>query len=792
MLRLAKYLKPYLLLIVLAIGLLFVQANADLALPDYLARIVNTGIQLSGIENAVPQAIRQSTMDKITIFMSAQDKASVLADYTLVDKNSADYAQLVTQYPDLANEPIYVLNQISQAEVDKLNPIIAQPLLIVSTIEQAIANPAQAATFASQLGLSQIPAGTDPFTFISQLPPAAQVAVVAKINGFAAQKIGGLSGSMLTQAAAISIKAEYIALGMDVNKMELNYLLRVGAQMLGLVLLSGVCTVLVSLLAARTAAGMGRDVRKAQFEKVEDFSSTEIDKFSTTSLINRSTNDITQVQLVVFLIIRMVLYAPIIGIGAMIHAFRLDTSMWWIIALAVGVLLTIIIVVFAIALPKFRSIQNLIDRLALVLRENLSGMMVIRAFNRQDFELDRFEKANVDLTSTMLFINRIMIVMMPLMMLIMNGLSISIIWIGSHQVAQANMQVGDMLAFMQYTMQVVFAFLMLSMMFIFLPRAYVAGNRIADVLETDPVIKDPKEPQRFMEPFKGLVEFRNVSFHYPDAEEDVLHDITFVAKPGQTTAFIGSTGSGKSTVVNLIPRFYDVSAGSILLDGIDIRQVTQHDLHDKIGYIPQKGVLFSGTIASNLRYADENASEDTLKEATDIAQATEFILGNGDEVISGNGYHNGNGKGNGNGNGIPGGDGHGDGAVDVAGDDVQDGTGFDTEIAQGGTNVSGGQKQRLSIARALVKKPPIYIFDDSFSAVDFKTDAALRRALKQKTTGSTILIVTQRVSTIKNAEQIIVLEEGRIIGKGTHQELMQDCKAYQEIALSQLSQEELL
>jgi ATP-binding cassette subfamily B multidrug efflux pump len=335
---------------------------------------------------------------------------------------------------------------------------------------------------------------------------------------------------------------------------------------------------------------------------------------------------------------------------------------------------------------------------------------------------------------------------------------------------------------------------MLSMMFIFLPRAYVAGNRIADVLETDPVIKDPKEPQRFMEPFKGLVEFRNVSFHYPDAEEDVLHDITFVAKPGQTTAFIGSTGSGKSTVVNLIPRFYDVSAGSILLDGIDIRQVTQHDLHDKIGYIPQKGVLFSGTIASNLRYADENASEDTLKEATDIAQATEFILGNGDEVISGNGYHNGNGKGkgNGNGNGIPGGDGHGDGAVDVAGDDVQDGTGFDTEIAQGGTNVSGGQKQRLSIARALVKKPPIYIFDDSFSAVDFKTDAALRRALKQKTTGSTILIVTQRVSTIKNAEQIIVLEEGRIIGKGTHQELMQDCKAYQEIALSQLSQEELL
>ena len=780
MLRLAKYLKPYIPLVLLAIVLLFVQANADLALPDYLARIVNNGIQLSGIESAVPQAIRQSTMSKITLFMSPQDKASVLANYTLVDKNSADYAQLVAKYPDLANEPIYVLNNISQSEIDALNPIMAKPLLTVYYLEQAMSNPSQLAAMAQQMGIdiSKLPPGTDIFTVISNLPQAQQTMIISSITTYADKQIGAINDKMLTQAAAIPIKAEYTAIGIDVNQLELTYILRVGGMMLGLVLLSGVCTILVSLLAARTAAGMGRDVRKAQFIKVEDFSSTEFDKFSTTSLINRATNDITQVQLVVFMLIRMVLYAPIIGIGAIIHAFRLDTSMWWIIALAVGVLLTIILVVFTIALPKFRIIQSLIDRLALVLRENLSGMMVIRAFNRQDFELERFDKANIDLTSTMLFINRIMIVMMPLMMLIMNGITIAILWVGSHQVASANMQVGDMLAFMQYTMQVVFAFLMLSMMFIFLPRASVAAGRIADVLETKTVINDPSQPKLFSDPFKGVVEFRNVSFHYPDAEEDVLHDINFVAKPGQTTALIGSTGSGKSTVINLIPRFYDVTAGSILVDGIDIREVTQHDLRDKIGYIPQKGVLFSGTIGSNLRYADENASDDTLKDATDIAQASEFVFGNGDGTISGNGFHNSESMNNDNG--------------EVNGNGFHEGSGFETEIAQGGMNVSGGQKQRLSIARALVKKPPIYIFDDSFSAVDFKTDAALRRALKQKTSGSTILIVTQRVSTIKNAEQIIVLDEGRIIGKGTHQELMKDCTAYQEIALSQLSQEELL
>jgi ATP-binding cassette subfamily B protein len=724
--------------------------------------------------------MRQSTLDRITLFMSAEDKAAVLTDYTLVKPGTAQAGQYISQYPALASQPVYVRNPVNKAEIDRLNAIMAKPELTVYYLEQAMADPARLATMAQGMGidLSKIPPGTDLFSVLSKMPADQQAKIIAAISASADKQIGAINDKMLTQAAAIPIKAEYTALGMDVDKFELNYLLRAGAAMLGLVLLSGTSTVLVSLLAARTAAGTGRDVRKALFTKVESFSNTEFDKFSTTSLINRSTNDLTQVQLVIFLIIRMILYAPIIGIGAIIHAFRLDTSMWWVIAMAVGVLLTIILAVFSIALPKFRVIQNLIDRLALVMRENLSGMMVIRAFNRQDFELERFDKANVNLTSTMLFINRVMIIMMPLMMFIMSSVSILIIWIGAHQVAQANMQVGDMLAFMQYAMQVMFAFLMLSMMFIFLPRAFVAGNRVADVLETEPVIKDPAEPKKFSYPFKGTVEFQNVSFRYPDAEEDVLHDITFTAQPGQTTALIGSTGSGKSTVVNLIPRFYDVTGGSIRVDGVDIRDVTQHDLRDKIGYIPQKGVLFSGTIASNLRYADENASEDILREATDIAQATEFVFGNGNGAVNGNGYHKAV---------TPGVD-----TIETDGNGYHDGAGLEKEISQGGVNVSGGQKQRLSIARALVKKPPIYIFDDSFSAVDFKTDAALRRALRQKTAGSTILIVTQRVSTIKNAEQIIVLDEGRIIGKGTHQELMQDCKEYQEIALSQLSQEELL
>jgi ATP-binding cassette subfamily B multidrug efflux pump len=615
----------------------------------------------------------------------------------------------------------------------------------VSTLEQVMADPTKAAAMAqsSQFNLSQLPAGTDLFTVLGQLPTE-QLSVISKaINA----KFATLGNKMLNQMGAAAVKIEYGALGMDATKLQRNYLLRTGGMMLLISLLSGACMIVTGFLAARTAAGAARNIRKDLFTKVENFSSVEFDKFSTASLITRSTNDVTQVQMVIFMIMRMVFYAPIIGVGGVIRALGKGASMWWVIAVSLMALLSLILTVFSIALPKFKIMQSLIDRLNLVTRENLSGMMVIRAFNKQAFEEQRFDKANRDLMSNGLFVSRVMVTMMPVMMIIMNGVSLLIIWVGAHQVAKSTMQVGDMMAFMQYAMQIFFAFMMLSMMFIFLPRASVSGGRIADVLETDITITDSQTPQLLPEPFAGRVEFRNVSFRYPGAEDDVLHNITFTAEPGQNTAIIGSTGCGKSTVINLIPRFYDVTEGAIYVDGTDIRQVRQHDLRDKIGYIPQKGMLFSGTIESNLLYADKYASADDLRSAADIAQASEFIFASEE--------------------------------------------GMATEIAQGGTNVSGGQKQRLAIARALVKKPPIYIFDDSFSALDFKTDSALRRALKEKTGDSTVLIVTQRVATIMNSDQIIVLDEGKVVGKGKHRELLENCKTYREIAFSQLSEEEL-
>jgi ATP-binding cassette subfamily B protein len=732
-------------LILFAIALLFIQANCDLALPDYMSKIVNDGIQQGGVVNAVPKAIRQSEMNKLVIFLSANDKQNVLGDYALVDQSSPDYDKYVKQYPALAREPIFVLKAIDKAETNRLNQVMGKTLLAVSSLKQVMADPSKAAAMGQGLGvdLSRLPAGTDIFSVLAGLP-------VERLSQMAAtmqQKFATLGDRMIVQMAVGSVKAEYAALGMDTGRLQTNYIIHTGILMLLVTLLSMTCTIVVGFLSARTAAGLARDLRRLVFKRVENFSSTEFDKFSTASLITRSTNDITQIQMVVIMMMRMVIYAPIIGIGGVIRAMGKSTSMWWIIALAVIVLLGLILTVFSISLPKFKSIQGLIDRLNLVTRENLSGMMVIRAFNMQPFEENRFDKANKNLTSTLLFVNRVMVVMMPFMMIIMNGLSLLIIWVGAHQVAQSHMQVGDMMAFLQYAMQIVFAFLMLSMMFIFLPRASVSGGRIADVLETEPVIRDPQNPKRFDESLKGTVEFRNVCFRYPGAEEDVLHDISFTAQPGQTTAFIGTTGSGKSTIVSLIPRFYEVTDGAIYVGGVDVREVTQHDLRDKIGYIPQKSTLFSGTIESNLLYADENASDEELKLAADIAQATEFISAKSE--------------------------------------------GMQAEIAQGGMNVSGGQKQRLAIARALVKKPPIYIFDDSFSALDFKTDSALRKALKEHSGSSTLLIVTQRIPTIKNAEQIIVLDEGKIIGKGTHHELMKDCDVYREIALSQVSKEEL-
>ncbi len=746
MLRLIKYLKPFALLIILSIALLFVQANADLALPDYLSKIINNGIQQNGVENAVPGAIRQSGMDKLTLFMTSDDQDRVLKDYVLVEPTTPEASQYVDEYPAVASEPIYVLKDVGKAEIDALNPIMGKAFVVASGIEQMMADPAKAQALAQSLGidLAKIPAGTDPLTLLEKMPADQRSTITAAIQG----QFASLGESMVNQMAVGAVKVEYQALGVDTGKLQTNYILRTGGIMLLISLLGGACTIAVGYLASRTAAGAARDIRMAAFEKVESFSSAEFDQFSTASLITRSTNDITQVQMVIFMIMRMVFYAPIIGIGGVIRAIDKSANMWWIIALAVVVLLSLILTVFSISLPKFKIMQSLIDRLNLVTRENLSGMMVIRAFNKQEDEERRFDKANRDLADTSLFVARVMVTMMPVMMLLMNGLSVGIIWAGAHQVAEANIQVGDMIAFMQYAMQIVSAFLMMSMMFIFLPRAAVSGGRIADVLETEISITDPEEPKSFKAPFVPQIEFRDVSFRYPGALDDVLHHISFNARPSETTAFIGSTGCGKSTVVNLIPRFYDVTDGSIYLDGVDIRQVRQSDLRDKIGYVPQKGTLFSGTIESNLRYADEEASVETLEEAADIAQASEFIFVKPE--------------------------------------------GLEAEIAQGGSNVSGGQKQRLAMARALVKKPPIFIFDDSFSALDFKTDAALRRALKEKTGESTVLIVTQRVATVKNADQIIVLDKGRVVGKGKHQELMESCETYQEIALSQLSKEELV
>lgn len=741
MLKLMKFVKPYRWTLALAVALIFAQANLDLSLPDYLSRIVNTGIQQGGVENALPEAIRAGEMDKVAIFLSATDKEDVLASYSLVTDSSPDYDSYLKRYPALETQPIYVLNDIPQSEVDRLNPIMAKALLTVSGIEQAMNDPATAA----EMGFdpSRLPPGANVFDMLAKLP-ADQLAQMADSVD---EKFSALGETMIAQAGVNVVRDEYEALGMDTEKIQNNYILAAGAWMLGLTLLSGASTIIVGFLSAKIAAGMARDIRRSLFQHVESFSSAEFDKFSTASLITRTTNDVTQIQMVSMIMIRMMFYAPLMGVGGIIKVIAKDSPLAWIIGVAVLMLVSLIAVVFSLALPRFKIIQQLTDRINLVARENLTGMMVVRAFTMEGFEEGRFDIANKDLTAVSLFINRVMVTMMPLMMLIMNVMLLSVIWFGANEVAASNMQVGDMMAFMQYSMQIVMAFLMLSMMFIMIPRASVSADRIHEALTTEPHIRDPKEAKKFPEPFRGEIEFRNVSFRYPGGDIDAVQNISFVAKPGQTTAFIGSTGSGKSTIVNLIPRFYEVSDGSIFIDGVDIRDVTQHDLREKIGYVPQKSALFSGTIESNLLYADKNATSEMLQSAIEIAQAKEFV------------------------NEKP--------------------EGMATDIAQGGANVSGGQKQRLSIARAIVKKPPIYILDDSFSALDFKTDAALRRAFKEKSKDSALLIVTQRVSTIKNAEQIIVLDDGKIVGKGTHNELMETCDTYKEIALSQLNMEEL-
>ena len=742
---LLKYLKPYWGLVVISIVLLFAQAMADLSLPNYMSDMVNVGIQQGGIETAVPSALRAAQMDKLVLFLSEEETTNVMAAYDLVDENSSAFEQTAADYPAIADEPVYVLKDIDEAELERLNPIMGKALLALSGIEEAISDPESAQALAERSGfdLSLLPAGMDIFTLLQQMP----VEQVAQIKDSIDAGFSAMDDETIVQAAASVVKAEYIALGVDTDKIQVDYLLKTGLIMLLVTLVTVICTITVGLLGARTGAAVARDVRKAVFEKVEGFSKAEYDQFSTASLITRTTNDVVQIQMLIVMMMRMVFYSPMMAIGAIIRAVEKSPSMTWIIGLAVVVLLGLILTIFSVALPKFKRIQKLIDRLNQVSRENLSGMLVIRAFNNQEFEINRFDKANKDLTGNTLFINRVMTIMMPAMMLLMNGLSVLIIWVGSHQVADLSIQVGDMMAYLQYAMHVVFSFLMISITFIILPRAAVSGQRIAEVLNVEPSIVDPDEPKQFKPDAKGVVEFQNVGFRYPGAEENMLCNISFTAKPGETTAIIGSTGSGKSTVVNLIPRFFDVTEGAVLVDGFDVREVTQHDLRDRIGYVPQKGLLFSGTVESNLLFADENASPETLEKATDIAQATEFI-----------------------------------GKLDG---------GMSAEISQGGTNVSGGQRQRLAIARALVKKPSIYIFDDALSALDFKTDAALRKALKSETGDSTMIVVTQRISTIKTAEQIIVINDGMVVGKGKHEDLLKTCETYREIASSQLTEEEL-
>jgi len=736
--------------IIIIIGLLIVQAVCDLSLPDYTSNIVNVGIQQGGVEKVTPEVIRKSQLEKLELFISEEDKIEIKSNYTLLDKDSLsdeEYNKYVKKYPSLENEGVYKLTtkKKDKETIEKLNGIFARPMLVVQGFESdseesKAMKAAIIAEFPPNMGIDE---NADILEVISQLPQEQRDTMMKDID----KNFENLPNTMIDQAAISYVKNEYNNIGMNIDKMQTNYLLYTGGLMILIALLSMVATVTVGFIGARVAANLGKNLRSKVFSKVIGFSNAELDKFSTASLITRSTNDIQQIQMLMVMLLRVVFYAPILGIGGVIKVLNTETSMAWIIVVAVVAISVVVIVLFTAVMPRFKRVQKLVDRVNLVTREILTGMMVIRAFSTERHEEKRFDKANNDLTKNNLFVNRTMALMMPTMMLIMNGITILIVWNGSHSIDAGTMQVGDMMAFIQYTMQIIMAFLMISMVSVMLPRATVSAGRIDEVLSTEYVVKDPVAPIKLEEDKKGVLKFNNVSFKYPNAEENVLSNITFTAMPGETTAFIGSTGSGKSTLINLVPRFYDVTEGEIFLDGIDIRKVSQHDLREKIGYVPQKGVLFSGTIESNLKYSGKSITDQDMIKAAEIAQATDFIKGTKES--------------------------------------------YNTEISQGGTNVSGGQKQRLSIARAIAKKPEVYIFDDSFSALDFKTDAALRKALKKETLNSTVLIVAQRISTILHAEQIIVLEEGRIAGIGTHNELMKTCDVYKQIALSQLSKEEL-
>ena len=741
MLKLKRYLKPYVGVLLLGIVLLFGQAMLELTLPNYMSDIVNIGLQQGGITQAAPEVIDDQTMAMMQMFMSDQDKQTVQAAYATLDSQS-DTSKLLKKYPKAEGSDYVLVADADEGANDAFNRASYALVNLLQQVGGSQQTDAQdTTTSASETGATMDIEKLDQMIGMLQTPQMQQE--VQK----AIETAAVTPESMLDQTGVVFTKSFYSQLGADTDAIQTHYILQIGARMALLAVLLTVCAVSAGFCMARLGAGVGRDLRRDVFRKVTYFNNNEMDQFSSASLITRSTNDITQVQNFLSIGFRLMCYAPIMGLGGLIMGLSKCLSLAWVLALALIVMLGLIMILFSVAMPKFKKMQTLIDKLNLVSREELSGLMVVRAFANQNFMQQRFEKANKDLNRNTLFVNRSMATMMPVMMLVMNCLSLMIVWFGGKQIADSNLQVGDMMAFIQYAMQVIMSFLFISMMFIMVPRASVSADRISEVLETESAVADPAQPKHLSTPVKGVVEFKDVAFRYEGADANVLEHVTFTAKPGQTVAFIGSTGAGKSTLVNLIPRFYDVTEGSITVDGIDVRDLSQKELRDAIGYVPQKGLLFSGTIASNLRYGNEEAEEDLLNESAEIAQATEFIQ------------------------------------------NLE--KGLDTEISQGGTNVSGGQRQRLSIARALVKQAPIYIFDDTFSALDFKTDAKLRAALKGYTEKSTVLIVAQRVSTIMHADQILVLDEGRVVGTGTHDELLKNCKTYREIAESQLSKEEL-
>lgn len=732
--KLFKYMGMYWKSVLAILAILFVQAYCDLSLPAYTSDIVNVGIQQGGVDETIPEAISVEEMNKVLLFVSEETEKEIVQD--AYEKNG-----------DLYEKEAYVLKESvleNEEEMEELSKIMGLPMMVTAGFESG----SEETKEIEEQIMGQIPQGMLPedatiFDVFAMMPPEQMTQMVEEIR----TQMSDMPDMIVEQAGIGYVKTAYQDLGMDVDEIQLKYMFVTGGKMIALAFLGMIASVLVGFLASRVGAKAGRDLRGRVFRKVVGFSNNELDHFSTASLITRSTNDIQQIQMLMVMLLRMALYAPILAIGGVYQVFQTNVSMSWIIGLAVVLIALVVLLLFVVAMPKFKIMQKLVDRLNLVTREILTGLPVIRAFSTEKHEEKRFDKANMDLTKTNLFVNRAMTFMMPVMMVIMNGISVLIVWVGANGINDGQMQVGDMMAFIQYTMQIIMGFLMLCMISVMLPRAAVAAERVDEVLSSKTIINDPKQPLLIPQKADGVLKFDHVSFRYPGASEDVLHDISFEAKPGETTAIIGSTGSGKSTLVNLIPRFYDVTEGKITLDGLDIREVAQHDLREKLGYVPQKGVLFSGTIASNIMFGNPDGSDEEMKEAAQIAQATEFIETKRKR--------------------------------------------YDSSIAQGGSNVSGGQKQRLSIARAIAKHPKLFIFDDSFSALDFKTDVALRRALREKTADSTVLIVAQRISTILHAEQILVLDDGQIVGKGTHEELLRNCEVYQQIAASQLSEEEL-